>query len=44
MVYLEHGIVSYHSDAATIDNNFIAECGNCVELRGMGQAGAEGAV
>ena len=38
MVYLEHGIVSFHSDAATIDNNFIAECGNGVELRGMGQA------
>jgi len=38
MVYLEHGIVLYHSDASTIDNNFIAECGNCVELRGMGQA------
>ena len=38
MMYLEHGIVSYHADACTIDNNFIAECGNCVELRGMGQA------
>jgi inulin fructotransferase (DFA-I-forming) len=38
MIYLEHGIVSYHSDALTIDNNFIAECGNCIELKGMGQA------
>jgi len=38
MMYLEHGIVSYHADASTIDNNFIAECGNCVELRGTGQA------
>ena len=38
LVYLEHGVVSHHSDAATIDNNFIAECGNCIELRGMGQA------
>lgn len=38
IIYLEHGIVSYHSDALTVDNNFVAECGNCVELRGMGQA------
>lgn len=38
IVYLEHGIVSYEADACTIDNNFIAECGNGVELRGMGQA------
>lgn len=38
LVYLEHGIVSHNSDAASIDNNFIAECGNGVELRGMGQA------
>ncbi len=38
MVYLEHGLVSHHADASTIDNNFIAECGSCIELRGMGQA------
>jgi inulin fructotransferase (DFA-I-forming) len=38
MIYLEHGIVSYHSDALSVDNNFIAECGNCIELKGMGQA------
>ncbi len=38
MIYLEHGVVSYYSDALSIDNNFIAECGNCIELRGMGQA------
>jgi inulin fructotransferase (DFA-I-forming) len=38
IVYLEHGIVSHHADAATIDNNFIAECGSCIEFRGMGQA------
>ena len=38
LIYLEHGIVAYDADALTIDNNFIAECGNCVELRGMGQA------
>ncbi|CAJ1203075.1 Inulin fructotransferase [DFA-I-forming] [Companilactobacillus paralimentarius] len=37
-VYLEHGIVIYHADALTIHNNFIAECGNCIELRGWGQA------
>ena len=38
IIYLEHGIVSYHSDALSVDNNFVAECGNCIELRGMGQA------
>lgn len=38
LIYLEHGIVAHHSDALTVDNNFIAECGNCLELRGMGQA------
>lgn len=37
-IYLEHGVVSFHADALSIDNNFIAECGNCIELRGMGQA------
>ncbi|MFB5198449.1 NosD domain-containing protein [Neobacillus sp. KR4-4] len=38
LVYLEHGITIYHADALTIHDNFIAECGNCVELRGWGQA------
>ena len=38
LVYLEHGVVSHHTDASTIESNFIAECGNCIELRGMGQA------
>jgi inulin fructotransferase (DFA-I-forming) len=38
LVYLEHGLVTYQSDALTVDNNFIAECGNCIELKGMGQA------
>ena len=38
IVYLEHGITVYDADALAIDNNFIAECGNCIELRGMGQA------
>ncbi|RAK03950.1 copper-binding protein NosD [Halanaerobium saccharolyticum] len=37
-VYLEHGVTIYDADALTIDNNFIAECGNCIELRGLGQA------
>lgn len=38
LIYLEHGLVCHKSDALTVDNNFIAECGNCVELRTMGQA------
>jgi len=38
LVYLEHGITIYNADALTIHNNFIAECGNCIELRGWGQA------
>lgn len=38
MIYLEHGITIYHADAISIHDNFIAECGNCVELRGWGQA------
>lgn len=37
-VYLEHGITMYHADALSIHDNFIAECGNCIELRGWGQA------
>lgn len=37
-IYLEHGAVLHESDALTIDNNFIAECGNCVELLDCGQA------
>lgn len=38
IIYLEHGITVHDADALAIDNNFIAECGNCIELRGMGQA------
>lgn len=38
MVYLEHGITVCHADALSIHDNFIAECGNCIELRGWGQA------
>lgn len=37
-VYLEHGVTIYKADALTIHDNFIAECGNCIELRGFGQA------
>lgn len=38
LVYLEHGITIYNADALSVHDNFIAECGNCVELRGAGQA------
>ncbi|WP_207903945.1 NosD domain-containing protein [Martelella mediterranea] len=38
LIYLEHGLVIHDADALALDNNFIAECGNCIELRGMGQA------
>lgn len=38
LVYLEHGITIYNADALSIHDNFIAECGNCIELRGAGQA------
>lgn len=38
IVYLEHGVTSYNADALSIHDNFIAECGNCIELRGSGQA------
>ncbi|WEV69076.1 right-handed parallel beta-helix repeat-containing protein [Bifidobacterium sp. ESL0775] len=37
-VYLEHGVTIYDADALSIHDNFIAECGNCIELRGSGQA------
>jgi inulin fructotransferase (DFA-I-forming) len=37
-VYLEHGITAYYADALSIHDNFIAECGNCIELRCSGQA------
>ena len=38
LVYLEHGVTIYHADALSIHDNFIAECGSCIELRGWGQA------
>lgn len=37
-IYLEHGLTTYNSDAMAVHNNFIAECGNCIELRCAGQA------
>ena len=37
-IYLEHAVAIREADALTIDNNFIAECGNCVELLTCGQA------
>lgn len=38
LVYLEHGFTAYHADALSVHDNFIAECGSCIELRGWGQA------
>lgn len=38
LVYLEHGVTIYHADALSVHDNFIAECGSCIELRGWGQA------
>ncbi|PZF60346.1 right-handed parallel beta-helix repeat-containing protein [Curtobacterium sp. MCBD17_034] len=37
-VYLEHALTIHHTDALSIHDNFIAECGSCIELRGWGQA------
>lgn len=37
-VYLEHGLIVRDADALSVSGNFIAECGNCVELVGSGQA------
>jgi len=37
-VYLEHALTIHNADALSIHDNFIAECGNCIELRGWGQA------
>lgn len=38
MLYLEHGVVAYGADAFNVTNNFLAECGSCVELTGYGFA------
>lgn len=37
-VYLEHALTVYNADALSIHDNFLAECGSCIELRGWGQA------
>lgn len=37
-VYLENALTIHHADAISIHDNFIAECGSCIELRGWGQA------
>lgn len=37
-VYLEHALTVYNADALSVHDNFIAECGTCIELRGWGQA------
>lgn len=37
-IYLEHALTIHNADALSIHNNFIAECGSCIELRGWGQA------
>jgi inulin fructotransferase (DFA-I-forming) len=36
-VYLEHAIIVKGADAPNITNNFIAECGSCIELTGASQ-------
>ncbi|HEY3547702.1 MAG TPA: NosD domain-containing protein [Propionicimonas sp.] len=38
LVYLEHGLTIWNADALSVHDNFIAECGSCIELRGWGQA------
>ena len=38
MVYLEHALIIKDADALSVTGNFIAECGNCVELVNSGQA------
>jgi hypothetical protein len=37
-IYLEHALTVYNADALSVHDNFIAECGSCIELRGWGQA------
>ncbi|MFJ4266105.1 NosD domain-containing protein [Paenarthrobacter nicotinovorans] len=37
-IYLEHALTIHNADALSIHNNFIAECGSCIALRGWGQA------
>jgi len=37
-IYLEHALTVYNADALSVNDNFLAECGSCIELRGWGQA------
>jgi inulin fructotransferase (DFA-I-forming) len=37
-VYLEHALINNGADAFDVTDNFIAECGSCVELTGASQA------
>jgi inulin fructotransferase (DFA-I-forming) len=37
-VYLEHALVNNGADAFSVTDNFLAECGSCVELTGASQA------
>jgi inulin fructotransferase (DFA-I-forming) len=37
-VYLEHALINRGADAFDVTDNFIAECGSCVELTGASQA------
>ncbi|WP_247827423.1 NosD domain-containing protein [Arthrobacter antioxidans] len=37
-VYLENALTIHNADALSVHDNFIAECGSCIELRGWGQA------
>jgi inulin fructotransferase (DFA-I-forming) len=37
-VFLENALTIYNADALSVHDNFIAECGSCIELRGWGQA------
>ncbi|MCO1339702.1 fructotransferase [Kocuria polaris] len=37
-VYLENALTIYNADALSVHDNFVAECGSCIELRGWGQA------
>lgn len=38
LVYLENAVTIHNADALSIHDNFIAECGTAIELRGWGQA------
>lgn len=38
LVYLEHGIIVRKADALSVHDNFVAECGSCIELTDWGQA------